>query len=246
MPQKSNRPSPNEGRQPLVEIANLGQLERVIEHHRDDLINHAFVKRLEGIGDPGQMRSMVSLMAFFTLAFQDVLRLARTKCTDPELREFARSLELGDRGHDRWFVEDATLLKVPLDLDLLFSRAHQPSRDAAYTLVSQVLTANDDYSRIAVMLSLEAAAHEFFVRIPGFVSRLGLGLELKYFGVKHLEAEESHEIFTHDAQARLARIEIPVELRRIVVGVVSSTFAAMTLLGDALDVDMGRSSGSRG
>lgn len=234
----TDRPRPQDGHEPSRDLTDLGQLENVIGSHRDRLTQHPFVKRLEGMGDTSQLRRLVSLMAFFTLAFQDVLRLARIHCTDPELREFARSLEAGDKGHDRWFVEDAGRLQVPIDLDLLFSVDHEPSRDVAYTLVSQVLTAGDDCSRLAVMLSLEAAAHEFFVRIPGYVARLGLGLELKYFGVRHLEAEESHEIFTKDSQARLTRIEIPVERRRFVADVVATTFAAMTRFGDVLDVEM--------
>ena len=210
-------------------------IERVIERHRDALVQHPFMLRLEGTGTIEQFRRTLPRHAFFTLAFQDVLRLARDKCEDPQIREIARKHELEDKGHDLWYLDDLARLGVALDVRWMFSAEHEFARDVGYALVSQVLSAGDDRSRLAVVLSLEAIGREFFVRVPGFAERLGVAHGLKYFAVRHLDIERSHDVFRNDGKRQLGAIGIDEQVVPEVLSSIERTFELMAMLADDLD-----------
>ncbi|MGA7119725.1 MAG: hypothetical protein WBY94_06485 [Polyangiaceae bacterium] len=210
-------------------------IERVIERHRDALVQHPFMVRLEGPGTIEQFRRMLPRHAFFTLVFQDVLRLERDKCEDPQIREIARKHELEDKGHDLWYLDDLSRLGVALDIRWMFSAEHELARDVGYALVSQVLSAGDDRSRLSVVLSLEAIGREFFVRVPGFAERLGVARGLKYFAVRHLDIERSHDVFRNDGQRYLAAIAVHDHVVPEVLNSIERTFELMARLADDLD-----------
>lgn len=209
-------------------------LELVIEGHVQSLRCHAFLEQLQGIGTLEKLQRLLPRLAFFTLAFQDVLRLAHAHCIEPEYRDLARGLELGDKGHDRWYLDDLTRLGMPINVDWLFSEHQAISRDVAYGLVSQVTRTAHDSVRLAVLLSLEAMAGEFFVRISGFTAQLGLAGGLTYFGVTHLEAEEGHDVFSEDGREVLSKLVIPHAARGEAIGAVERTFELMTRYADDL------------
>ena len=213
-------------------------VERVIERHRDAFIQHAFMTRLEGTGTIEQFRRMLPRHAFFTLVFQDVLRLARDRCSDPQIREIARRHELEDKGHDQWYLDDLDRLGVTLDIRWMFSAEHALARDVGYELVSLVLSASDDRSRLSVVLSLEAIGREFFIRVPGFVERLGVARGLKYFAVRHLDIERSHDMFREEGKTRLGAIGVPDEAVPEVLNSIERTFETMGLLSDDLNAAM--------
>ncbi len=220
-------------------------VERVIERHRDALIQHPFMTRLEGAGTIEQFRRMLPRHAFFTLVFQDVLRLARDKCDDPQIREIARRHELEDKGHDRWYLDDLDRLGVALDIRWMFSAEHALARDVGYALVSQVLSASDDRSRLSIVLSLEAIGREFFVRVPGFAERLGVARGLKYFAVRHLDIERSHDVFRDEGRRQLGAISVPDQTVPEVLNSIERTFEVMAMLADDLDAALCGSSDER-
>jgi hypothetical protein len=216
---------------------SMVDVELVIDHHREALAQHPFLRGLEKQGTIEQFRRLLQGLAFFTLVFQDVLRLAQERCTDPQVKAVAHTLERGDRGHEQWYLEDLERLGIPLDVRWMFSADHAPARDIGYKLLSEVLTAGDDRSRLSVMLSLEAMAREFFIRVPSFAERVG-ARGLKYFGVGHLAAEEGHQIFADDGQRQLTTINIPDEIVPEVLTAIERTFAAMAQYGDHLEAAM--------
>jgi heme oxygenase-like protein len=216
----------------------LEDLERVIEVQLDRMKRHPFLVGLEGEGTVDQLRSTLPRIAFFTLVFQDLLRLARTRCTDPAYLEVARSLELGDQGHDRWFLEDITRLGGKVDAEWLFSSEQQLSRDVSYALVARVIDTPEDSVRLALLLSLEAIAGEFLTRIAGFVQRLGLGDELSYFGARHVQAEKEHEVFSHEGHDMLATVTIPQHAQPLALSTIDDTFKWMLEYADELAAAM--------
>jgi hypothetical protein len=217
---------------------SMTDVERVIERHRDRIVQHPFLKRLQGEGNLEQLRRFLPRHAFFTLAFQDVLRLAVERCTDPQVRTIVHKHELEDKGHDQWYLDDLRLLNIPLDIRWLFSTDHSLARNVGYELVSQILTVKDDHSRLCLVLALEAIGREFFIRIPGFIEGLGVAAELKYFAVRHLGFETSHDVFGDEGKRQLAALKIPSNAVVEVLTVVHRTFEVMTLLADDLEAAM--------
>jgi hypothetical protein len=222
------------GREPVT----MADVERVIEHHRAALVQHPFLLRLEGEGTLEQFRRMLPRLAFFALVFQDVLRLAREHCSEPELRAIAARHELEDKGHDHWYLDDLARLEIPLDVRWLFSAEHSLARDVAYRLVSEVLRATDDRSRLSVMLSLEAIGREFFTRVPGFAARAGTTEGLTYFAIHHLDVEKSHDVFGGQGKNQLAAIDVPDRGVLEILAAIEHTFDAMAQLADDLEEAM--------
>jgi hypothetical protein len=222
----------------------LEDLERVIELRLGSMKAHPFLVRLEGEGTVDQLRETLPRIAFFTLVFQDLLRLARSRCSDPAYREVARGLELGDKGHDTWFLQDIERLGRKVDAEWLFSQEQEISRDVSYSMVSRVIDAQYDSVRLALLLSLEAIAGQFLTRIAGFVQRLGLGDQLSYFGARHVQAEHDHEVFSEEGHGVLATVVVPEHARAATLATVEDTFAWMLKYADELEATMaaGRSS----
>ncbi len=215
--------------------ATIGAVERLIAQRRDELlIGHPFLRRLEGDARLDGLERLLPRLAFFTFAFQDMLKIAREGCTDAVLTPIVRSLEEGDRGHDRWFVQDLRSLGVELSAHALFGAELETGRRVSYGLLSLLLSAGSDHERLALLLTLEAAAREFFIRVPGFAERAGLACELRYFGAAHLEAEEAHEVFTQDAQATLDALVVPAHAAQAVLEIVEKTFTLLLYLANDL------------
>lgn len=230
-PESGSRPTPR-----LVGSATLGDVEDAIQRHRRLLSQHPFLRRLETSGSVQEIRRMVPRLGFFVMAFQDVLRLAREGCTEPGIREIARTHELEDKGHDRWYLSDLKRLGVALDVEWLFSDEHELTRNVGYTLVSTVMTAKDDRTRLSVGLSLEAIGAEFFGRVIGFLERIGESDGLLYFARRHQEIESQHEMFEDAAQQNLRAIPVSAEALTESLSAVERTFEAMTRLANDLEI----------
>jgi hypothetical protein len=215
--------------------STLGAVEQLIAQRRDELIiGHEFMRRLDGEARLESLKRLLPRLAFFTFAFQDMLKVAREKCTDSVLTPIVASLEEGDRGHDLWYVEDLKDVGVELEAHGLFAAEYETGRRVSYALIALLEGADSDHERLAVLLSLEAAAREFFIRVPGFAQRAGLRRELRYFGSTHLAAEEAHEVFTEKAQAELDALPVPEASRPAVSEIVDKAFALLLRLADDL------------
>jgi DMATS type aromatic prenyltransferase len=206
-----------------------------IQRARLLLRQHPFIQRLERGADLGQLRSMTRALTFFVMCFQDVLRLARMTISDPTLRTISETHELEDRGHEQWFLHDAQRLDSACDLRTVFSSEHDAVRDVSYGLIAEVLGADDDRQRLAVVLCLEAAGAEFFHRVIAQLERLGAADGLRYFARSHQAVEENHEVFENDTQLTLASIPAPQDVLPAVLRSVERSFVAIARLADEME-----------
>jgi hypothetical protein len=198
------------------------------------LRQHPFYARLDETDDVFHARLVASRIAFFVMAFQDVLRLARTGTKDPVLREIARTHQQEDAGHDHWFLWDVSVLDLNCDAHWLFSRHHEVTRDVAYELITCLMSSKSDHARLAVALSLESIGAVFFEKMICFLERLGFGEDLRYFARSHQQVEQSHEVFESSAQEKLDRIDVPVAFHDEVWEAIDRTFAGMNRINDEL------------
>ncbi len=211
-----------------------------IDRHRLELSRHPFIQHLRSErGTIEDVRRVSSRVAFFVMAFQDVLRLVRKTTTDPLLERVAVTHEAEDKGHDRWYLHDLARLGVSLSVRDLFSSEVQEIRDISYAQISDVLKATDDCARLGIVMALEAAGAEFFGSMIPFVARQNNVPGLLYFARRHQQVEESHEMFTGDGQETLASIPVRMEALPEVLAVVARTFDTMIALADNLSEYMG-------
>jgi DMATS type aromatic prenyltransferase len=225
----------------LTSSSFAGVLE-LIDTERRKLEQHPFLAALcSQVGTPDEVRRISRRVAFFVMCFQDVLRLAHSMTSDPRLKTMAKRHEAEDHGHDRWYLQDLESLGVHVTLDELFSREGQAMRDIAYTQVSDVLRSHSDLSRLAVVLSLEAAGAEFFQAMIEYIERQRTISSLSYFARRHQRVEESHDILGQEAQEDLSTLLMSDEERPEVEAVVCRTFQTMTRLADDLHHSAGGS-----
>jgi hypothetical protein len=212
----------------------MRDIEGVIDTHRDAMTEHPLMRRLETGATMEQFRHLLPRLGFFVLAFQDVLRLVRTHSVAPDIIAISADAETGDRGHEQWYLGDLASLGIELDARWMFSAAHAVTRDTAYVLISCVLAARNDCSRLAVVLCLEALAREFFVRVAAIAKRLGVIDRLRYFSGQHVAAELDHDMYTEAGKQQVSQIVVPESAAEEVLSTVERTFAAMIALADDL------------
>lgn len=252
-PRPSEYPSEAEGAIPLQSMihalrprrsedappATMADVDGEVSALASDLAEHPFLKRLESSGGLQGIRSMAARLTFFVLAFQDMLRLVHERTTDGRLKEVARVHALEDAGHHEWFLHDLRQLGVPLDLRLVYGSDHRATRDLSYEILSEVLQAQDDVARLAIVLSLEAAGHEFFGRVIGFLARIGFDGPMKYFARSHERVEQSHDVFESETHRSLAEMPLSRAALDEATRAARRTFAALTRLATHLEEAMG-------
>lgn len=228
----------NSSTQSNANTRTMHAVQERIQTHRSVLARHSFIRHLDTDGTYDAIRSVARQLTFFVLAFQDMLRLARVHAGEGPLAELARTHEAEDRGHEQWFLSDLVILDLEVDVRWLFSAAHASTRDVSYAIMSDVLHATDDRSRLAVLLSLEAAGAEFFGRVISYLERLGRSENLQYFARPHQHVEQNHSVFEQEEQRRLWSTPLPEDVYDEVIRSVDHTFENMTRLATNLDAAM--------
>ena len=174
-------------------------------------------------------------LTFWVMAFQDILRLNASLTRDPQMRRIVRHHRAEDAGHDRWFLDDLAVMQIPApDLRWLFGERHSPTRDAAYSLVSEVYRATDDRLRLVLVKTLESAGHVFFGQVAAIVDRAGLSKTLKYFSFSHLEVEKNHQVFEEEIARVVSGIKLPAKVRAEAKHLVDRCYTAFRAMFDAL------------
>jgi hypothetical protein len=210
--------------------SNMLEVSELIEERAKALAQHPFVALVERSHDLDAFRLLLQRLGFFTLVFQDVLRLALGATTDPAVRAVCEDLARGDAGHELWYLRDLRKLQVRLDLDVVFRADYREARDLTYELLSVLASCADDRARLSVLLVLEAAAELFFERVPAFARRCGVSEPLEYFGEKHLQAEHAHAIHDHAGDSPLAAISVSGSTAEAIESAVARTFRVMERL----------------
>lgn len=221
----------------------MGSVEELIARRRDELIiPHEFMTRLEGEASLEALRRLLPRLAFFTFAFQDMLKVAAERCSDPTLTPIVQSLREGDRGHDGWYVQDLAELGINLAIHELFGAEQEVGRRVSYAFIGLIGNAPCDEERLAILLTLESAAREFFLRVPSFAARAGLARELRYFGGMHLAAEEAHDVFAPGAQNKLYTIVVAQDRVANLRNTIENCFSLLRCLASDLASAMAGSS----
>jgi len=210
-----------------------------IDARQSRFAEHPFFAGLRQDQPLEQVLGFAPRLAFWVMCFQDVLRLNAQRVRDPELTMLMLRHRAEERGHDNWFFEDiALLMGRPLTLNELWGRVHESTRDASYTLISEVLRPMDDRLRVVLVLALESTSHAFFTRTASLTASLTQGpaadKRLKYFSNHHMEAEEQHEVFEEQMKAMLLGMELTPALRAEAIALVDRIYAAFSAMFDGL------------
>lgn len=210
------------------------ELQEQIAKHRDQLLAHPFIPRLEEQHGLVDVMGAARGLSFFAMAFQDVLRLSAECASDVALAPHIRTHYVEDAGHEQWFLTDIERLGVSVSVAEVFSPAHQACRDLCYELIADALRAPHDACRVVQILSLEATGHVFFDRIVAAIETLGLGDEMKYFGRFHEDVEHQHAVFETDGEDGINGLTLSAEQFALATSALVHTWKQMHRLADVL------------
>ena len=205
-----------------------------IEARQAQFATLPFFKFLEQGSRIEDADTFVSGLAFFILAFQDMLRINEARTTDPVLLPIAQLHRQEDLGHDIWFLHDIQQLDADCGAALLFGEKSVQTRDTTYAIASEIYRASDDRIRLVIPLVLEAAGHVFFGRAYQFFNRAGYTEHLKYFSKEHFQAELDHEMFDQEINQRLQAVQLTDELKQEASGVVDRIFTELIAMVSAV------------
>jgi hypothetical protein len=207
----------------------MKSLRQAIEEGQKRFAKLPFFRRLEQQGSTDDARVFVPALAFFVMAFQDMLRLNEARVRDPELRALVRGHRAEDREHEQWFLRDLERLGLVVDLHWLFGPEHAQTRDSTYAVMSEIFRATDDRLRVAIVLVLESTGEVFFGRVPRYMEESDpRQRDLEYFSRMHAAVERGHAIFEDKMRDLLDAIDLPRGLQRQAVAMINRMYAAMT------------------
>jgi cytokinin dehydrogenase len=212
--------------------ARVGDIRRAVELAQARYAAQPFFARMERGGSSSDVRQVAHRLAFFIMCFQDMARVGCERCTDPVVVAALRQHQQEDMGHERWYLADLTRLGLSRDLSDVFQPAHTVVRDAGYSIMSLLLQARYDTTRLAIVLAVEGAGHEFFGRFVAMAQRSSVGQGLVFFGGLHQRAEAEHQF---DTCAELFERPVGAAEIREMSDAVHATFREMTRIAQGME-----------
>ncbi|WP_020410221.1 hypothetical protein [Hahella ganghwensis] len=173
-------------------------------------------------------------LSFWIMTFQDALRLNASKFNDPSLGKIAEQHRQEDSGHELWYLHDLAALGIQTpDLYTLYSPCLSFVRDSSYEIMSQIISTDDDYTRLALIEAIEAASEVFFCHIVKNTSSGDKHLNLLFFSNHHYQAELSHN--EENLMAVFHSHHLTERERERVIAAVDRTFKAFHTIFDGLN-----------
>ena len=145
-----------------------------------------------------------------------------------------------DSGHEKWFLHDKKYLNELAtggdkdNVEWLYSKELQITRDAAYKILSEVYNLDDEILNVVLLLTLESSGHVFFEKVANQVKKVGGDEVLKYFSSSHLEVEMAHALFEEEMEKKLFETKLPIETRRKALKLVDRCYEAFFSMFDGL------------
>lgn len=213
-----------------------------IDSKQQEFNNHPFFKLLDKLQDLEEISYFVAELTFWAMTFQDILRINEQRITDPYLKKVARHHRLEDAGHEKWFLHDKEYMSAKSDspycgkdsVTWLYGKEMEPTRDAAYEIVSEIYQTDDQILNVALLLTLESSGHVFFERVVQQVKKTGEDNNLKYFSSTHLNVELAHAVFEENMERELNNLVVPVHIRRKAFQMIERCYAAFNKMFDGL------------
>lgn len=220
--------------------ARVGDIRQAVELAQARYAAHPFFRRMERGGTRDDVREVAHRLGFFIMAFQDMERAASDGCSDPEVAKALCTHRGEDMGHELWYLADLSRMDLSRDVSDVFRAQYAEVRDLSYMLMSLLLCARYDVTRLAIVLALEGAGHEFFGRFVPMAQRSHEGLV--FFGGIHQDAEAAHQVDVWDAV--FARPASSAEMREM-SDAVNTTFEQMTRLAAHMEAALSQPSPSQ-
>lgn len=182
-----------------------------------------------------QTMGFAPYITFWVMTFQDALRLNAMLTKDPQLREFAHHHRQEDSGHEGWFLEDLGVIfnTEKLTIEWLYGPGCAAMRDSSYTIMAELIKAESDQLRTAVLLTLESTSQVFSKEITSYIYDMGYAEKLKYFSKTHFDAENEHAMYEEEGEQLLHAIKLTPQEREKSLALVDYIYAIFHSIANA-------------
>ncbi|WP_141215522.1 hypothetical protein [Hahella sp. CCB-MM4] len=189
---------------------------KYISESKDQFTQENFYKNFRNADEKIIVPVCAMGLGFWIMTFQDALRLNAQKFQDQKLKLIAEKHRNEDSGHDLWYLHDLDALRInPPDLYMLYSPDLAFVRDSAFEVMGEIMKSDDDYTRLAIIETIEAVSEVFFYHMATYTSSKANGFKLLYFSRHHYEAEMSHS--DRDIEAAFMNNTVSYEKRRQII-----------------------------
>lgn len=223
-------------------------IQNYIDSKQQEFMNHPFFDILDQLDSLEEISYFVPELTFWAMTFQDILRINEEKVTDPYLKKVARHHRMEDAGHERWFLHDKKYMGAMSadkscekdDVTWLYSKEMQLTRDAAYSILSEIYKTDNELLNVVLLLTIESSGHVFFEKVVKQVKKTGEDNNLKYFSSSHLEVELAHALFEEEMERKIFEKVLPVDVRRDALKMVDRCYDAFSKMFDGLIIACNR------
>jgi DMATS type aromatic prenyltransferase len=206
--------------------ARLLDVHAQINRQVDVLHAHPLLSRLRQPGTPAQAQSLISHLSLLVLWLGDLFRIARERATDPQI---GRRLAV----HAAAAGVLAQQLRAELDaLGLsagglsLYSEEHTLIREVAFAQVADLISAEDDFVRLGMVLAVSATSEELV--------RAGLAFTNRALGDAEAPRVDD-ESFSADGQLELSLAGMPAAVAADVHAAANRCFESLLRVVTALE-----------
>jgi hypothetical protein len=226
----------------------MKNIQAYIDSKQQEFMNHPFFEILEQLDTLEEISYFVPELTFWAMTFQDILRINEERVTDPYLKKVARHHRLEDAGHEKWFMHDKKYMtdlsadksRDSDEVSWLYSKETQLTRDAAYSIMSEIYKADNEILNIALLLTIESSGHVFFEKVVKQVQKTGEDKNLKYFSSSHLEVELAHALFEEEMERKLYERPVSITVRRDALKMIDRCYDAFNKMFDGLIIACNR------
>ena len=177
----------------------FGQVFDFIDTLGEDFSQQKLITRIRQF-DKIDITMLFKLVCFHIFTFQDIIRIISNKTALQPYKNLLTSHYMEDKGHQVWYLNDCKKMDINMDADLIFSDMLNELRDCSYAMINEVLNAKDDLILAAISFYLEETGDYFFPQMKEYLEKFKPEMQYEFFGARHLDAENSHEIFEKQAQ----------------------------------------------
>lgn len=184
------------------------------------------LNRLREPGTPAQAQSLISHLSLLALWLGDLFRIARERATDPQISHRLAAHATAAGVLAKQFRAELDALGLPAGSLSLYSEEHTLIREVAFAQVADLISAEDDFVRLGMVLAVSATSEQL----------LRAGLEFTHRALGHAAASRVDEEGSGaDSQLQLSLVGMPDAVAADVDAAANRCFESLLRVVTALE-----------
>ncbi|MEI9942053.1 MAG: tryptophan dimethylallyltransferase family protein [Pseudomonadota bacterium] len=210
----------------LASAPHLGDVQALVRRQGELLSAQPLLEHLRAPGSAQQAQRVSAHLSLFALWLGDLFRFAEERTTDPLISAYLAEQAHAQASANQQFAAGLQALGLSDAAPPLFSAEHALIRELAYARVAEVISANHDCLRLAMVLAVSASSRQLL--------RAGLAFATRALTGQAPEPAPAPD-FSAEIEPRLSLIGMPEAVVADVYSAVDRCFESLLRVLSALD-----------